>query len=100
MSINAEVSKKVIFASMEEFWEYLKTRNPIKVKSAEFVTFYNHIYLAKNGCPCNYEENYNTSKGVYTQFDKIDQSIWNLVKENIGCTNIIFKLDDEILFEL
>ena len=100
MSINAKVSKKVVFSSMEEFWDYLKTRNSIKTQSVEFVTFYDHIYLAKYGCACNYDENINCSIDIYTQFNKLNDDIWNIVKQNIGCTNIIFKLNDEILFEL
>ncbi len=100
MSTNAEVSKKVVFSSMEEFWDYLRTRNPIKTKSDEFVAFYNHIYLSKHGCPCNHDENYNYSIDIYTQFNKLNDDIWNVVKQDIGCTNIIFKLNDEVLFEL
>ena len=100
MSINAEVSKKVIFSSMEEFWNYLKTRNQIKIKSSEFVSFYDHIYLSKYGCACNYDENYNFSIEIYRQFNKLNDDIWDVVKQDIGCTNIIFKLNDEDLFEL
>ena len=100
MSINAEVSKKVIFSSIEEFWNYLRTRDEIKSLSIELSSFYDTLFLAKFGCPCNTEELTEAATELYRQFDKISNNIWNIVKNNIGCNNIIFKLDDEDLFEL
>jgi hypothetical protein len=100
MSISAEISKKVVFSSIEEFWNYLKPRNPIKTSSVEFVTFYDTIYLAKYGCPCNTDELNGQATDMYRQFNKIEPNIWNLVKSDIGCNNIIFKLSEEFLFEL
>jgi hypothetical protein len=100
MSINAEISKKVIFSSIEEFWNYLRTRDEIKSASIELSSFYDTLFLAKFGCPCNTEELTEAATELYRQFDKIDKDTWNAVKKNIGCTNIIFQLDDENLFEL
>ena len=100
MSINAEISKVVIFSSVEEFWNYLKPRNDIKKQSVEFVSFYDSLYLAKYGCPCNTEELTLSATEIYRNFDKLNTDIWDTVKSNIGCTNIIFKLNDEDLFEL
>ena len=34
------------------------------------------------------------------KFDQINSEIWNIVKSDIGCDVIIFKLNEEILFEL
>jgi hypothetical protein len=100
MSINAEISRKVVFSYVEEFWNYLKQREEIKSACVEFSTFYDVVFLAKYGCPCNTDELIGESIEMYKKFDQIKSDVWQLVKSNIGCDNIIFNLEDEFLFEL
>ena len=48
----------------------------------------------------NSEENENVSLKIYEQLDKLDSSIFEEIKNDIGCTSIIFKLNEKNLFEL
>jgi hypothetical protein len=100
MSISAEISRKVVFSSIEEFWKYLKSREEVKTKCLEFSTFYDTVFLAKFGCPCNTDELNEEATEMYRYFDQIKTEVWDFIKSNIGCDNIIFNLDDEFLFEI
>ena len=100
MSINAEVSKKLTISSPDEFYNYILNKDTLLEKYNEFRIFKDHLFLAKNGCPCNSEENESEATNIYKRFNEMNQQAFIDVKTDIGCTNIIFKLNDEILFEL
>jgi hypothetical protein len=100
MSINAEISKKLIISSPDEFYNYISKKENLLQKYIEFRIFRDHMFLSKNGCPCNFEENEKDSINIYSKFNEMNSEAFTEVKEDIGCTNIIFKLNDEILFEL
>jgi hypothetical protein len=100
MSISAEVSKKLTISSPDEFYNYISKKATLLEKYTEFRIFKDHLFLAKHGCPCNSEENESESTNIYKRFNEINQQAFIDVKSDIGCTNIIFKLNDEILFEL
>ena len=96
MSINAEVSKKLVISSPDEFYNYISKKEDFLQKYIEFRIFRDLFFLYKNGCPCNEKE----STETYKKFNQMNQESFVEVKNDIGCTNIIFKLNDEILFEL
>jgi hypothetical protein len=100
MSINAEVSKKLIISSPDEFYNYISKKASILEKYTEFGIFKDYLFLAKYGCPCNSEENEDEATHIYKRFNEMNQQAFIDVKIDIGCTNIIFILNDEVLFEL
>ncbi len=100
MSINAEVSKKLVISSPDEFFQYITNKSELLQKYTEFKVFRDLYFLAKNGCPCNAEENEEEAIDIYKRFDELNQEAFIEIKKDIGCTNIIFKLNDKILFEL
>ena len=100
MSIEAAISKKWIVTSHHLFYNFIKDRDSILEKSIELRIFRDHLFLSKHGCPCNSEENENVSLQIYQQLDKLDSSIFEEIKNDIGCTSIIFKLNEKNLFEL
>ena len=100
MSINAEVSKKLVIESPDEFYNYISKKEHFLQKYTEFKVFRDLFFLYKNGCPCNAEENEKEAIDVYKMFNQMNQESFIDVKTDIGCTNIIFKLNDEVLFEL
>ena len=100
MSTNAEVSRKLVMESPNEFYNYISKKEDFLQKYTEFKVFRDLFFLSKNGCPCNAEENEKEATETYKKFNQMNQEAFIEVKNDIGCTNIIFKLNDEILFEL
>ncbi len=100
MSTNAEISRKLVMESPDEFYNYISKKEDFLQKYTEFKVFRDLSFLSKNGCPCNYEENEIEATETYKKFNLMNQEAFIEVKNDIGCTNIIFKLNDEILFEL
>jgi hypothetical protein len=99
MSINAEISRKLVISSIDEFFNYIKKKDSFLSEHIEFKLFHDHVFLAKYGCPCTSDENIEEATKIYQNFDKIKPAFED-VKKDIGCTSILFKLNDEDLFEL
>jgi len=100
MSINAEISKKLVISSPDELFNYIKDKNSFLEKYIEFKIFRDLYFLYKYGCPCDSEENERESSDIYKRLNEINIEAFVDMKKDIGCSNIIFKLNNEILFEI
>lgn len=100
MSIEANITKKCIFTSHIDFYNFIKFKDSLLENYVEFKIFKDHMFLYLNGCPCEIEENESSALEIYKDFDKISEVAFDEVKKIIGCSSIIFKLDDIILFEI
>jgi hypothetical protein len=100
MSINAEVVRKSLMDSHHQFYRFIKNQPDLLERYTEFKIFNDHIFLSKNGCPCNTEEHEKEATDIYKQFDKMNQQAFTEIKQIMKCSGIIFKLNGEFLFEL
>jgi hypothetical protein len=100
MSIKAEITRKVMMDSHYDFYRFIKNQEDLLNRYIEFKIFNDHVFLSKNGCPCDVEENEKVSIDIYKQFNKMDQSAFDEIKKIMKCSNIIFKLNNEFIFEL
>lgn len=99
MSIDASISKKWLVKNPDTLFKFLKDKEELLEKYFELRIFKDHLFLSKFGCECTSEENYQVSLDIYKQLDKVNSNVWDDIKKIIGCTNIIFELGNEKLFE-
>ena len=100
MSIEARIVKKCVMSSLIEFYKFIKDKHELMDKYVEFRIFRDHMFLSINGCECTREENENVSEEIYRKFNLMNQQAFVDIKSIIKCSSIIFKLNDELLFEL
>jgi len=63
-------------------------------------TFKDHLHLAKHGCPCESDVNENLAIESYKQINTLENSAFDDIKNLTGSQKLIFKLNNEVVFEI
>ena len=63
-------------------------------------TFKDHLHLAKHGCPCESDVNENLAIESYKQINTLENSAFDDIKNLAGSQKLIFKLNNEVVFEI
>jgi hypothetical protein len=90
---NAQISRKLIINSPQEFYKIIKENNLTK---QNIIPFLDRVDLFLNGCPCEAELHWEQTLQEYRKLSQIDLSH---VKESIGCTSLEFYLEGNKLFD-
>ena len=90
---NAQVSRKLLINSPQEFYRIVKENNLTK---QNLIPFLDRIELFLNGCPCESDVHWEQTTLEYRKLSQIDMTH---IKESLGCTSLEFFLDDNKLFD-
>ncbi len=89
-----------IFESYHQLYGVIKDQPEFLNKYTELKKFKDYLYLSKHGCRSCAVKNEYEGLEIYKKLSTIDKSAFDDIKLLVESNHLIFKLKDQIIFEI